>query len=142
MCSSEQYVTVEQMVHFSTREAAKKLGVSHTTLARYIETGKVPTPKTAVTSNTVVHLWTQEEIENVRKLLPKIANGRKTRYLKSKKSEVRSQKSVAPKTKKKPIEKKKSVGPKAKPKTKKQPQPRAVTTATPRAALQTRKEKR
>jgi predicted DNA-binding transcriptional regulator AlpA len=70
------------MAHFSTREAAKKLGLSHTTLARYIETGKVPTPKTVLTSNTVVHLWTQEEIENVRKLLPKIANGRKTRYQK------------------------------------------------------------
>jgi predicted site-specific integrase-resolvase len=70
------------MAHFSTREAAKKLGLSHTTLARYIETGKVPAPKTVVTSNTVVHLWTEEEIENVRKLLPKIANGRKTRYQK------------------------------------------------------------
>ena len=30
----------------------------------------------------VVHAWTEEEIENVRKLLPKIANGRKTRYQK------------------------------------------------------------
>jgi predicted DNA-binding transcriptional regulator AlpA len=70
------------MAHFSTREAAKTLGLSHTTLARYIETGKVPAPKTVLTSNTVVHLWTQEEIENVRKLLPKIANGRKTRYQK------------------------------------------------------------
>jgi len=70
------------MDHLSTREAAKKLGLSHTTLARYIETGKVPAPKTVVTSNTVVHLWTQDEIDNVRKLLPKIANGRKTRYQK------------------------------------------------------------
>jgi len=71
------------MSHFSTREAAKKLALSHTTLARYVETGKVPAPKTVVTSNTVVHLWTEEEIENVRKLLPKIANGRKTRYSKA-----------------------------------------------------------
>jgi hypothetical protein len=29
-----------------------------------------------------IHLWTEEEIEHVRKLLPKIANGRKTRYKK------------------------------------------------------------
>ena len=29
-----------------------------------------------------MHAWTEEEIEAVRKLLPKIANGRKTRYKK------------------------------------------------------------
>jgi RNA recognition motif-containing protein len=29
-----------------------------------------------------IHFWTEEEIEHVRKLLPKIANGRKTRYKK------------------------------------------------------------
>ena len=29
-----------------------------------------------------IHLWTEEEIEHVRKLLPKIANGRKTRHKK------------------------------------------------------------
>lgn len=85
---SELYITVAQVSHFSTREAAKKLGLSHTTLARYIETGKVPTPKTVVTSNTVVHLWTQEEIENVRKLLSKIANGRKTRYQKQREKQA------------------------------------------------------
>jgi len=30
-----------------------------------------------------VHLWTEEEIERARALLPKIANGRKTRYQKT-----------------------------------------------------------
>jgi hypothetical protein len=29
-----------------------------------------------------IHLWTEAEIEHVRQLLPKIANGRKTRYSK------------------------------------------------------------
>jgi hypothetical protein len=29
-----------------------------------------------------VHAWTEEEIDHVRQLLPKIANGRKTRYQK------------------------------------------------------------
>jgi len=28
------------------------------------------------------HIWTEEEVENLRQLLPKIANGRKTRYKK------------------------------------------------------------
>ena len=89
MLSRKLYITVAQMDNFSTREAAKKLGLSHTTLARYIESGKVPGPKTVVTSNTVIHLWTQDEIENVRKLLPKIANGRKTRYQKQRKERTK-----------------------------------------------------
>jgi hypothetical protein len=32
-----------------------------------------------------VHAWTASDIERTRKLLPKIANGRKTRYQKKKK---------------------------------------------------------
>lgn len=95
------------MSSFSTRQAAKKLGLAHSTLNNYIAGGKVPAPKSVTTGTTVVHIWSEEEIENLRRLLSKIKNGRKTRYLKSKKSEVRSQKSVGPKTKKKPLEKKK-----------------------------------
>ena len=29
-----------------------------------------------------IYLWTEDDVERVRKLLPKIANGRKTRYQK------------------------------------------------------------
>jgi len=81
------------MDHFSTREAAKKLGLSHVTLTRYIANGKVKSPKTVITSNTVVHLWTAEEIEQVRKLLPKIANGRKIRYQKERQKKKTHKKS-------------------------------------------------
>jgi predicted DNA-binding transcriptional regulator AlpA len=70
------------MNRFSTREAAKKLGISHDTLANYIEVGKVPKPETVKAGKRNIHLWTEDEIEHVRKLLPKIANGRKTRYQK------------------------------------------------------------
>jgi hypothetical protein len=42
----------------------------------------VPTPQIIKAGGNTVHLWTEEEIEHVRKLLPKIANGRKTRYQK------------------------------------------------------------
>ena len=72
------------MARFSTREAAKKLGVSYDTLAHYVEVGKVSAPEiiSVGTGKRVVHAWSEEEIENVRKLLPKIANGRKTRYQK------------------------------------------------------------
>jgi hypothetical protein len=49
-----------------------------------------------------IHAWTEEEIENVRKLLPKIANGRKTRYAKLReKQKAQPKKAVPRKTKKK-----------------------------------------
>jgi hypothetical protein len=51
-------------------------------LARYIAARKVPTPKTIQLGNLRVQVWTDADIENVRKILPKIANGRKTRYQK------------------------------------------------------------
>jgi excisionase family DNA binding protein len=70
------------MKTFSTREAAKRLGVHPTTLSEYIAAGKVPAPTVLTVGTASLHAWTEEEIENVRKLLPKIANGRKTRYKK------------------------------------------------------------
>ena len=72
------------MVKLSTRQAATKLGISYEALARYVALGKVPSPEVvSVGKGTrVVHAWTEQEIEHVRKLLPKIANGRKTRYQK------------------------------------------------------------
>jgi hypothetical protein len=82
---------------FSTRVAAKRLKLHPATLARYIAVGKVPSPKMVVTGATTTHLWSEEEIEHVRQLLPKIANGRKTRY-KKKQSAVSNQQSA--KTKK------------------------------------------
>ena len=64
----------------STRQAAKKLAISHETLAHYVSVGKVPAPEIVTVGHRVVHMWTEAEIEHVRQLLPKIANGRKTRY--------------------------------------------------------------
>lgn len=72
------------MGRFSTREAAKKLGISHDTLAHYVAVGKVQTPETVSVGRRVVHSWSDADIEHLRKLLPKIANGRKTRYKKQK----------------------------------------------------------
>lgn len=65
---------------FSTQEVAKKLGIAGATLSRYVSAGKVPTPKKLSSGGMTIHAWTEEDIERVRKLLPKIANGRKTRY--------------------------------------------------------------
>ena|ERR1700704_3171642 len=66
----------------STNEAAKKLGLAASTLSRYIILGKIPAPKVVQAGLSTVHAWTEEEIEAVRKLLPKLKNGRKTRYKK------------------------------------------------------------
>jgi predicted DNA-binding transcriptional regulator AlpA len=86
---------------FSTREAAKKLGISHDTLANYIEVGKVPKPETVKAGKRMIHLWTDADIEHVRELLPKIANGRKTRYSKLREKQKPQPEAVARKTKKK-----------------------------------------
>ncbi len=92
----------------STRAAAKKLGLSHVALGRYVALGKVPAPGTVEMGSSRIYVWTDEDIECVRKLLPGIANGRKTRY-----------------------QKKQSAKPKSKTKKKQKPQAEAAST-TPR----------
>jgi excisionase family DNA binding protein len=70
------------MQAFSTREAARKLGLSLPTLARYVAAKKVPAPKIARIGSLRVYAWSEGDIERVRKLLPKLKNGRKLRYKK------------------------------------------------------------
>jgi transposase len=87
------------MMRFSTREAAKRLGIDHSTLAKYVERGKVPSPETVQQGKRAAHSWTEEEIEQIRELLPKIANGRKTRHKKQSVSgDQQSAKTKAPAT--------------------------------------------
>jgi DNA-binding transcriptional MerR regulator len=74
------------VIKHSTREAAKKLGINYDTLAHYVAVGKVPAPEIITVGRRIVHMWTDAEIEHIRNLLPKIANGRKTRYKNKKKS--------------------------------------------------------
>jgi len=49
------------MARFSTREAAKRLGVSYDTLAHYVEVGKVPAPEVIRVGKgkRVFHAWTE-----------------------------------------------------------------------------------
>jgi hypothetical protein len=61
----------------STRDAAKELGVHAITLHRYIAAKKVPAPEIQMVGGVKVRLWSQTDIDRVRELLPKIANGRK-----------------------------------------------------------------
>lgn len=90
------------MIRHSTREAAKKLGIDHSTLAKYLADGKLLPPETIKVGKKIVHMWTDAEIEHVRQLLPKIANGRKTRYSKLREKQKAQPESPVPrKTKKK-----------------------------------------
>ena len=86
------------MQGYSTREAAKKLGISFASINRYIAQKKIPVPALIEIGSTSARLWSDRDIERVRALLPKIANGRKTRYHK-KHSALSSQQSAKSKTK-------------------------------------------
>ena len=74
------------MDNYSTRDVAKKLGMHYITLQRYISSGKIPVPKIIKIGGSSVRAWTEKDIEKVRKILPTIKNGRKTRYQKKEQS--------------------------------------------------------
>lgn len=85
------------MATFSTRQAAKQLGLTAAAISRYISRKKIPPPRTIEVGGRHVHVWTEQDIERVRKLLPKIKNGRKTRFQKEGKEKERAKKKKAPK---------------------------------------------
>jgi len=90
------------MATFSTRQVAQRLGITHAALSKYISAKKIPAPKSVTSGGMTIHLWTEQDIERVRKLLPKIANGRKTRYQKLREKQAAQPKAaVLEKTKKK-----------------------------------------
>jgi predicted DNA-binding transcriptional regulator AlpA len=89
----------------STRAAAKRLGIPPPTLAHYIRVGKVPKPKAFTSGDITVHVWSEEDIERVRKLLPKIANGRKTRYQKLRQKQKAQPRAAVPHESRKPKKK-------------------------------------
>lgn len=85
---------------YSTNEASKLLGIGLKTLARYVEEKKVPAPSFIKAGKSTHHAWTEDEIEHLRKLLPKIANGRKTRYKKQSAGSAQQSARAKPKKKK------------------------------------------
>jgi len=74
------------MKTYSTREAAKKLGISFASMNRHIAAKKIPVPPLSEVASIVARLWSEEDIERVRVILPTIANGRKTRHHRKKKT--------------------------------------------------------
>jgi recombinational DNA repair protein RecT len=89
----------------STRQAAKRLGIHPDTLSHYIAVWKLPALTILDVGTTKLHAWTEEEIERARKLLPKIANGRKTRYKKQSAKTNASARVSVPHKKRKPKKK-------------------------------------
>jgi hypothetical protein len=90
------------MKRFTTTQAARLLEIHLNTLAHYVAVGKVPAPEMIPlgVGKRVVHLWTKAEVEHVRKLLPKIANGRKTRHSKHRKQKAQPRAAVPHKSRK------------------------------------------
>ena len=78
---------------FSSEQVAKKLRITGATLSRYISAGKLPTPQTATAGGMTIYQWTDEDVRRAQEMLPKIANGRKTRHKKkSAKAKAKKQK--------------------------------------------------
>ena len=67
-------------------------------LSRYIAAGKVPAPPETMAGGMRMRLWSESDIERLKEALPKIANGRKTRY-KKKQSAPGKQQAAKPKKK-------------------------------------------
>lgn len=70
------------MATYSTFQVAKILGISKSALSRYILSGKIAAPDETTAGGIRLRLWTESDIERLKEALPKIANGRKTRYKK------------------------------------------------------------
>lgn len=64
-------IYVSSMNNCSTREAAAKLGVSLVTLQRRIANGSIRAPKLQKVGGVTVRLWSDKDIEQVRKQLKK-----------------------------------------------------------------------
>ncbi len=70
------------MATYSTSEAAKKCGIHHITLQRWVSEGKVAAPSKTRVGGVIVRLWTDADVDRVRKY--KQENYRKGRGRKSK----------------------------------------------------------
>jgi predicted DNA-binding transcriptional regulator AlpA len=86
----------------STEQVAKMLGISKSALSRYILAGKVVAPPETMAGGMRMRLWGENDIEHLRKTLPKIANGRKTRYLKLRENQKAQARVPMPHKKQKP----------------------------------------
>ena len=89
------------MSTFSTFQVAKMLGISKSALSRYIQSGKITAPPEIMAGGIKLRLWSETDIQRLREELPKIANGRKTRYQKLRAKQKAQAKSPVPRKPKK-----------------------------------------
>jgi len=74
------------MASYSTREAAKRLGVSMATINRYILAETFPVPPLTKVGGVTVRLWTEKDIAKAQAIVCGFTDGRRTRHRKIKKS--------------------------------------------------------
>jgi len=67
------------MSFYSSREAADRLGIHLRTLERYIAGKRIPYPPIQQLGGVRFRLWSDEDIEQIRQLLPTIKNVRRKR---------------------------------------------------------------
>jgi predicted site-specific integrase-resolvase len=95
------------MNKFSTEQVAEVIGLNSATLSRYIKAGKIVAPKETMAGRMRMRLWSEGEIQRLKEALPKIANGRKTRYQKLREKQKKAPAGVpVPHKKRKPTKKK------------------------------------
>jgi excisionase family DNA binding protein len=64
---------------FTTREAAKQIGVSRQTLQTWIAAGEIDAPKPIGVRNATLRLWTRADVERARKFKGILKRGPKSR---------------------------------------------------------------
>ena len=74
------------MASYSTREAAKLLGVSMATINRYIVAETVPVPPLTRVGGVTVRLWSDKDIAKAKAIVAEFTDGRRTRHRMEKKS--------------------------------------------------------
>jgi predicted DNA-binding transcriptional regulator AlpA len=84
------------MIKLSTEQVAKIVGLNSATLSRYIKAGKIVAPKETMAGGMRIRLWSERDIQRLKETLPKIANGRKTRYQKLREKERTQQSASQP----------------------------------------------
>lgn len=67
------------MKTYSTREAAKMLGISLMTLHRHVIAKRISVPPVQRVGGTRFRAWKQSDVERVRKQMLKIKDGRRRR---------------------------------------------------------------
>jgi predicted DNA-binding transcriptional regulator AlpA len=90
----------------STHQVAQKLGLDAATLSRYIKSRKIAAPPETMAGGIRMRLWSESDVEQLRKELPKIANGRKTRYSKLREKQKAQPRAAVPRKSRKPKTKK------------------------------------